>query len=112
DLDPTAAVDDPTAEAADAADGNLVSGARLEQILLRVTNTDATNPQTITVLAGLNPPALEAGRGDLEVAIPSTDTVFMGPFESGRFVQAGGDLWIDVTAADIEVTAFRLPRRF
>lgn len=81
-----------------------------EQTLLRVT-VGATGGN-ITVKAGAYPPALAAGLGDLVVTVANSGTQWIGPFESGRFLQADGSMLVDVAAAVVPgtITAFRVPR--
>lgn len=78
--------------------GVVVESAKPELMLIRVTNTEAST-NTVTVKAGDNPPALAAGLGDLVVTVAATTGVqYIGPFESGRFLQGGadaGDVHID-----------------
>lgn len=66
----------------------------------------------VTVKAGTNPPALAAGQGDLVVAVANSGTRWIGPFESGRFLQADGSMLVDVATAYVagSITAFKLPR--
>lgn len=78
--------------------GVVVDAAKPELMLIRVTNTEGST-NTVTIKAGDNPPALAAGLGDLVVTVAATTGVqYIGPFESGRFLQGGadmGDLHID-----------------
>lgn len=78
--------------------GVVIENAEPERTLLRVTNTEGST-NVLTVRKGDNPPALAAGQGDLAVTIAATTGVqYIGPFESGRFLQGGadaGDLHID-----------------
>lgn len=78
--------------------GVVVDSAKPELMLIRVTNTEGST-NTVTIKAGDNPPAIAAGLGDLVVTVAATSGVqYIGPFESGRFIQGGadmGDLHID-----------------
>ena len=78
--------------------GVVVDSAKPELMLIRVTNTEGST-NTVTIKAGDNPPALAAGLGDLVTTVAATTGVqYIGPFESGRFLQGGadvGDLHID-----------------
>lgn len=78
--------------------GVVVDAAKPELMLIRVTNTEGST-NTVTIKAGDNPPAIAAGLGDLVVTVAATSGVqYIGPFESGRFLQGGadvGDLHID-----------------
>lgn len=86
-----------------------ISDAVPEYTLLRVANTGAE--QDITIKAGDNPPALAAGQGDLVVTVPATTGVrFIGPFESGRFIQSDGSMLIEAETVDGTITALRIPR--
>lgn len=75
--------------------GVSVTGAIPEQTLIRVTNTEGST-NTVTVQSGVNPPAVAAGLGDLVVTVAATSGVqYIGPLESGRFMQSDGSLWLD-----------------
>lgn len=72
--------------------GVVVDSAKPELMLIRVTNTEGST-NTVTIKAGDNPPALAAGLGDLVVTVAATTGVqYIGPFESGRFLQGGSDM--------------------
>ncbi len=75
--------------------GVVVENAKPELMLIRVTNTEGST-NTVTVNAGDNPPALAAGGGNLVVTVAATTGVqYIGPFESGRFLQSDGTIEID-----------------
>ena len=100
---------DPTYTAADAVNGMSVAADETERIILHVKNGD-TAAKTVTVKAGANPPAWRAGVGDLEVSVAAGTNQYIGPFESARFEQTGGALWVDFSAAtSTTVAAYRLP---
>ncbi|MGH3588602.1 MAG: hypothetical protein ACRDQ0_20020 [Pseudonocardia sp.] len=81
-----------------------------ELTVLRVTNSDDDTALTITVKAGDHPPALAAGQGDLTVSVAFGTSQFIGPFESGRFVQNDGSMLIESTTTTGTITALRVPR--
>ncbi|MFJ3597905.1 hypothetical protein ACIPRU_15480 [Streptomyces sp. NPDC090126] len=86
-----------------------ISDAFPELTLLRVVNTGAE--QDITIKAGDMPPALAAGQGDLVVTVAATTGVqFIGPFESGRFVQSDGSMLIECETTGATIAALRIPR--
>jgi hypothetical protein len=90
-------------------DNMQISDAVPELTVLRVANTGIE--QDITVKAGPNPPALAGGLGDLVVTVAATTGVeFIGPFESGRFLQADGSMLVEAETDDGAITAFRFPR--
>lgn len=66
----------------------------------------------VTVKAGTNPPALAAGQGDLVVAVANSATRWIGPFESGRFLQSDGTILVDIATGFVAgtITAFKVPR--
>jgi hypothetical protein len=75
--------------------GVVVENTYPERILIRVTNTEGST-NTVTIAAGDSPPALAAGLGALVVTVAaSTGVQYIGPLESGRFLQDTGDLHID-----------------
>ncbi|MEU1805843.1 hypothetical protein [Streptomyces sp. NPDC019937] len=81
-----------------------------ELTILRVT-AGATGGN-VTVKAGTNPPAIAAGQGDLVVAVANSATQWIGPFESGRFLQNDGSMLVDIATGFVAgtITAFRVPR--
>lgn len=66
----------------------------------------------ITVKAGTQPLAVAAGQGDLVVAVANSATQWIGPFESGRFLQNDGTILVDVQTGFVAgtITAFKFPR--
>lgn len=87
-----------TIDATLVSNGVVVDNAKPELMLIRVTNTEGST-NTVTIKAGDSPPAIAAGQGDLVVTLAATTGVqYIGPFESGRFLQGGadaGDIHID-----------------
>lgn len=105
-LSPNNAADQPDGTSGNA-DGHSVDAVP-EELLLRVVIANAETD--VTVLAGANPPALEAGQGDL-VATLAVGSHLIGPFTSGRFSQADGTVHVDYeTAANVTITALHMPR--
>lgn len=86
------------------------SQAEPEKTLLRVV-VGATGGN-ITVKAGSQPLAIASGQGDLVVTAANSSTNWIGPFDSGRFLQADGSILVDVAAAVVPgtITAFKVPR--
>ena len=82
--------------------------AKPELLLLRVANASG-GAANVIVKAGAYPPALASGQGDLTVSAPNSATTWLGPFESGRFLQADGSVLVE-TAATMTITAFGFPR--
>jgi hypothetical protein len=102
---------DPAGTTIDQANGMYIAATRPELTLLRVANTNGSN-RVVTIKAGTNPPALAAGQGDLAVTVAATTGVqWIGPFESGRFIQSDGTINIDFAASFAgTITAFKVPR--
>lgn len=91
----TGATGATTIDATLVTNGVVVASAEPERTLIRVTNTEGST-NTVTINAGDKPPALAAGAGNLVVTVAATTGVqYMGPFESGRFLQSDGTLEID-----------------
>lgn len=90
--------------------GHTIAKAVPELTVLRVA-VGATGGN-VTVKAGTYPPALAAGQGDLVVACTANTISWIGPLESGRFLQSDGSLLVDVAAAVVPgtITALRVPR--
>lgn len=103
----------PTATTADPTNGHVVdiSGVPLEEVIVEFTQTDAT-ARAATIVAGDNPPALEAGQGTVAQSI-AQNAVYYFAGNSGRFRQAdgGGQLHIDLAASFAgSLRAYRVPR--
>lgn len=103
---------DPAGTALDATNDHVIAAAVPENTILRVTNTNGSD-RVITILAGDSPPALASGLGNLDVTVAATTGVqWIGPFESGRFLQNDGTMHIDVAASMTgTITAFKTTRR-
>lgn len=98
-----------TSVTAGAGNGGQVANAQPELTVIRAANASG-GAGTVTVKAGDYPPALAAGLGDLTSASIATGaSAFLGPFESGRFLQNDGSLIIETSVA-MTLTAFRVPR--
>ena len=78
-----------------------------ELTLLRVVN--GATAGNVVVKAGVNPPAAAATLGDLTIAVAANATQWVGPVESGRFLQADGSLLVETSQA-MTITAFKIPR--
>lgn len=78
-----------------------------EQTLLRVVC--GASGGNITVKAGALPLDAASGQGDLVVAVAGSAVAWVGPFESGRFIQATGELIVETSQA-MTVTAFNVAR--
>lgn len=102
---------EPAGTTADPTNDHIVEGVPLEELVLRIANTNGSD-RVATILAGDNPPALSAGQGNLEITVPATSGVrWVGPLSSARFAQADGSLHIDLaTSFAGTVTAYRIPR--
>ena len=108
-LTPNASIAEATGNAVDPTNGHILSGSPHEETYIHIDSTFA-GAKTFTVKAGAKPPALEAGQGDLVVSINAAQRL-LGPFTSGRFMQADGSLWLDVEAAATgTIRAYRIPR--
>lgn len=79
-----------------------------ELTVLRVSNASGGSG-TVTLKAGSYPPAIAAGQGDLTVTVANAAARFIGPFESGRFLQSDGSLLVESSVV-MTVTAFKVPR--
>lgn len=111
-LNANAGTVEPAGTAADPTNGHSVDPAGpTDLVLIRVANTFA-GAKNVTIKAGANPPALEAGQGDLVVSVPaSTGVRWFGPLVSGRFIQANGLINVDLEAGMTgTVTAYRIPK--
>lgn len=90
----------------DPTNGHSVLAGKDGKMFLHVKNT-ATANKTITVKAGVY---WRKGIGDLQVIVPASSEMFIGPLESARFEQADENIYIDVEAeATGSILAIRLP---
>lgn len=94
-----------------AANTHTIAKAVPERTVLRVTNTNGADA-TLVVTAGDYPPGVAAGQGGLSVTVPATSgIVFVGPFESGRFLQNDGSMVITTSGSHAgTITAYKVPR--
>lgn len=109
-LTPNGQIADPAGNAVDPANGHILNNPfNFEELYLEINSTFA-GAKTFTLKAGVSPPALSAGQGDLIITLNAA-IGRCGPFTSARFVQADGSLWIDVAAvATGTIKAFHVPR--
>ncbi|MFJ4987901.1 hypothetical protein ACIP9H_29370 [Streptomyces sp. NPDC088732] len=109
-LVPNSSLADPagTAVTSGAGNGGQVANAFAELTLLRVSNASGGSG-TATVLAGSQPLAIASGQGNLAVTVANSATQWIGPVESGRFLQNDGSLIVETSVA-MTVTAFKIPR--
>jgi len=75
------------------ADVGIIPASDTQGLFIEVTNTTA-GEKDFTVKAGENPPAPQAGQGDLVVPL-AQDAVALIALESGRFAQADGTIHVD-----------------
>lgn len=87
-----------------------LANAAPELTILAVANSDDDTDLTFTVKAGDYPPAIAAGQGDLAVTVGFGKTVFIGPLESGRFIQNDGSLSFTASPTTGTVVAYRVKR--
>ena len=94
---------------------NTTNGATLaaigdgSRVVVRVTNTH-TSDHIITFKAGVNPPALRRGLGDLaETVVKETDVLFV--LETARFAQADGTILVDyATGFTGKISVLKIPK--
>lgn len=104
------ALADPTPTTADATNDHVINAAVPERTLLRVYNT-AVSAKTVTIVAGDYPPAIASGQGGLTVSVGASGIQWLGPFESGRFLQKDGTLEVDLESGFTgSLTAFKVPK--
>lgn len=101
----------PAGTAADPTNDHSVDvGGDSEGVVIEITQTDAS-ARVATVLAGDNPPALEAGQGNLTQSMAQNEVWIIGPLTSGRFIQDDGKINIDLAASFAgTIRAYRIPR--
>lgn len=79
-----------------------------ELTLLRVSNASGGSG-TVSVLAGTQPLAIASGLGALTATVANSGVAWLGPFESGRFIQSDGSMIVESSVV-MTVTAFQIKR--
>ena len=88
---------------------SIPAGGDTRKLVIRVTNTHGSD-HTVTIRAGVNPPAFRQGIGDAEVTVAASTGVQYLTVESARFIQSDGSVHLDFdTGMTGKVMAFRLP---
>lgn len=107
---PNGGLADPAGTAVTSGTGNggQVANAFPELTVFRVANASGGSG-TASVLAGAQPVAIASGQGPLTVTVATGTAQWIGPVESGRFVQNDGSLILETSVA-MTITAFRVPR--
>lgn len=106
-LTTNARVDQPAGVAGNT-DGHFVVDAVPEETVLRVVIATATT--NVIVKAGVYPPALASGQGDLTFSC-AIGSHLIGPFDSSRVLRGDGRMHVDYgTAANVTITALHAPR--
>jgi hypothetical protein len=106
-----AATATPAGVAINTANGaNIASLKDGSRVAVRVTNTAAAAKKVI-FRAGVNPPALRTGLGDLTIEVPLTTGDVLVVLESARFAQTDGSINVDYEAGHTgAISAVRLPK--
>lgn len=84
----------------------LGSQGRVQGLLLKFLADGSGD--TVTILAGDNPPSMTAGLGNLTVTLAASDVRYI-VLEGGRFLQDDGTVKATCTDAGTTVRAFLLP---
>lgn len=96
----------------DKVNGHFVdTGGRTDNLVFVVQGSDAID-LILTVKAGTADVAFRSGLGDLAIGLDDGVEKMVGPFESARFIQPGGQLWFDINGTDDllgTIFALRLP---
>jgi hypothetical protein len=79
----------------------------VERCFLHVKNGGETSINA-TIKAGYYP---RQALGDLTVAVAGGKTAFIGPFETARFEQEDGTIYVDLSAAtSVTLMAYQVPK--
>lgn len=102
--------------AIDTANGHVLTVPNDGRVLLEINNTGTAAAFTVTVKAGDNPPAVQAGAGDLAIVV-STAGLHNSQvlLETARFLQDDGTINIDAawaTGGAGTLAAYSFPRAF
>lgn len=98
---------DPAGTSVGDTNQGVIAAAVPELTVLRIVNGAAAS--SFVLEAGTQPLAIASGQGSLTVALTASTTYWIGPIESGRFLQSDGSLKFTVTKA-VTATAFKVPR--
>jgi hypothetical protein len=120
DLTANAVTTQPTADVLDTGTAAVTLAAAVggigNRVIFEVTNKAGTAVNlVVAVAAGDDPPAQNAGQGALTSAnIAQNAVVYLGPFETGRFVKSSGSMSLTFTPASgtigVEIRCLRLPK--
>lgn len=119
-LTPNNGIATPTADTIDQTNGMVLtlvsngipSSPDLECVILKIDNS-AASAKAVTIKAGSNPPAFRASMGDTSVTVTNATTSYLGPFETARYSQSDGSLFVDFASGFTgTITAFVVPSRF
>jgi len=65
--------------------------------MVAINATSVGTSPKLNILAGTNPPAFRAGIGNLAIPLTANRTIWVGPLESARFLNATGYLKFSTT---------------
>jgi hypothetical protein len=89
----------------DKPNGHMLGPLDGNKLILLFHLSAATAADTITLKAGVNPPAMRASIGDLVYTCAGgAAEVVIGPIENARYKQADGKFYIDLAGATIAGT--------
>lgn len=118
-LTPNTVLTQPTADVLDTGTSAvtlpLTPAGDSHNILLEIKNTaGAADTMTVDILAGNNPPALEAGLGDISFTVAQSAIRYI-VVDSSRVTQSNGTISVKVTPASTktqtaEIRAYKLPK--
>lgn len=111
-LTPNAGIADPagTASVAGAGNGFTVPYQGGKQLYFRASNASG-GAGNFVVLAGSQPSAISSGQGSSTTSVANSTTQWFGPFDSSRFQQADGAIYIESSVV-LTVTAFTVDGRY
>lgn len=90
--------------------GATIPAKSSDRLVVRVTNTAGAEKE-VTFKAGVNPPAIRKGIGDLVVKLPATTGDVLVVLETARHAQADGSILADFSAATAGIiSAVRIPK--
>lgn len=118
-LTPNAVLTQPTADVLDTGTSAVtlpvIPVGDSHNILLEITNTAiAADTMTVDILAGDQPPALEASLGDVQFTVAQSAVRYI-VLDSSRFMQSDGTILVKVTPAATKtqtasIRAYKLPK--
>jgi hypothetical protein len=99
----------PGTTAVDPTNGHELTYVKTSHLFLEVNNTAGT-AKNVTIKKATDATLGHGAQPDLVLQVPNAARRFLGPFESARYAQPGGKLWIDLESGITgTIAAYEVP---